>query len=56
MNDQNTHYTCTECRGVSETPGVCQDKDCLKEGQPLTACDCTDGEHGADHDEDHYAR
>jgi hypothetical protein len=50
------HYTCTECGGVSEKPGTCQDPDCLKQGQELTACDCTDGEHGADYDEDYYAR
>ena len=49
-----THYTCTAgCGGESEQPGVCQDEDCLKEGQPLTPCDCTDGEHGVDDEFDH---
>jgi hypothetical protein len=51
-----THYTCTGgCGTESEVPAACQDEDCLKEGQPMTACDCTDGEHGVD-DEYGHAR
>ncbi|MBI4021987.1 MAG: hypothetical protein HY372_01385 [Candidatus Andersenbacteria bacterium] len=52
-----THYTCTGgCGAEAETPGVCGDADCLKEGQQLTACDCADGEHGVDEDEYESAR
>lgn len=40
------HYTCTgECQGISMQPGNCQTQDCSKKSQPLTECDCTDGEH-----------
>jgi hypothetical protein len=40
------HYICTGgCKGESETPGVCQAKDCKKFGEPLEECDCTDGKH-----------
>jgi len=47
-----THYTCTGgCGTSSDTPGVCQDEDCLKEDQVLTPCDCINGEHGV---EDEY--
>lgn len=52
-----THYTCTGgCGAEEETPDVCRNADCLKEGQDLTACDCTDGEHGVDEDEYESAR
>lgn len=51
-----THYTCTECGGESEEPKVCETEDCLKKGQPLTACDCTDGEHGVDDEYAHARR
>ena len=51
-----THYTCTECGNESDTPKKCDDPDCLREGQDRTACDCTDGEHGADDDEVYYSR
>lgn len=52
-----THYTCTGgCGTGEETSDVCRDADCLKEGQPLTPCDCTDGEHGVDEDEYASAR
>jgi hypothetical protein len=49
-----THYTCTECGGESETPKVCDTPDCLKKGQDLTPCECTDGEHGGEEDEGYY--
>jgi len=40
------HYICTGgCKGVSDQPGLCQTLDCPKHGEPLTACDCTDGKH-----------
>lgn len=39
-----THYICDGiCRGVSETPGVCQMKDCPNYGKPLTECNCAGG-------------
>ena len=56
MSDEGEHYTCTECRDVSDQSGVCKNEDCLKEDQALTPCTCTDGEHGADEDEDYYAK
>ena len=41
------HYICTGgCKGVSDTPGVCQAGDCPKYVHPLEECDCTDGNHG----------
>ncbi len=46
-----THYTCTSCGHESSEKGVCDNKDCLKNGKSLTSCDCTDGEHGADYDD-----
>lgn len=33
------------CHGVSEVPGVCETDGCRKKGQPLTFCDCADGNH-----------
>ncbi len=40
------HYICTgTCKGVSEKPGVCQAKECLKHEKPLESCDCSDGKH-----------
>ena len=39
-------YVCSgDCKGVSETPGVCMTESCPKHGQPLVECDCTDGTH-----------
>jgi len=47
------HYICTGgCKGESETPGTCQAVTCPKHGQPLTACDCTDGKHHGQFDQD----
>ena len=41
-----THYICTgTCKGVSDTPGTCQAKDCPKHEEILQPCDCTDGKH-----------
>lgn len=41
------HYICKgTCKGVSETPGVCQLQDCPKYHEPLEACECLDGTHG----------
>ena len=40
------HYICKQgCKGVSDTPGTCQAKDCPGEGQQLEECDCEDGKH-----------
>lgn len=50
------HFTCTECGGESLTAGVCQDEECVRHGKELISCDCTDGEHGADDDDDYHAR
>jgi len=50
------HYTCTECGSEVDQPGVCQDKECLRQGQDLVACECTDGEHGGEEDEVYYSR
>lgn len=46
-----THYTCTSCGTEADKAGKCSNEDCLKEGQSYTACDCIDGEHGADYDD-----
>lgn len=51
-----THYTCTNCGGESDEPKICDNRDCLKEGQELTPCDCTDGEHGVDDEYGHARR
>lgn len=51
-----THYTCPECGGESDHPKKCEDPDCVRNGQDLISCECTDGEHGADYDEDYYSR
>lgn len=41
-----THYICTGgCGGVSDNPGVCNAKSCMKHDLPLTVCHCTDGKH-----------
>jgi hypothetical protein len=41
-----THYFCTgECEIVSQKPGICEAEGCSMKGQPLTPCECTDGEH-----------
>ena len=48
MNEKQTgeHYICLGgCRGVSETPGVCQTPDCGNHNHELVKCDCTDGLH-----------
>ena len=40
------HYVCTgECKGVSDTPGVCRAEVCSEKGKPLVECNCTDGMH-----------
>lgn len=47
------HYICTGgCEGVSGQSGTCQAQSCLKYGQPLTECDCTDGKHQEKTEED----
>jgi len=48
------HYTCTECGMESGQPGNCTDPNCIREGQELIACECTDGEHGGEYDDDYY--
>lgn len=51
-SEQNVHYICTgSCKGVSETPGVCQAQDCPKHGQELIPCSCVDGKHGHEENE-----
>lgn len=41
-----THYICKgECKGVSEKPVSCGDKECSLHDHPLTECNCSDGEH-----------
>lgn len=43
------HYICTgSCKGVSDRPGVCQDPECEKHGEPLEECRCTDGYHDSE--------
>ena len=43
------HWICTGgCGGVSDKPGICQTDTCPKHGQPLTECDCNDGQHEKD--------
>jgi len=39
------HYICTSCQGVSEIPKSCETEGCSKNGDALTACDCTAEEH-----------
>jgi hypothetical protein len=51
-----THYTCTECGGESDVPKVCETDDCLKKGQDLTSCECSDGEHSGENEEVYYSR
>lgn len=41
----NTHYVCSECGLVSKIASTCQNDDCVREGLPLTACNCEDGKH-----------
>lgn len=46
MNTQEKHYICLGgCRGVSDTPGVCQAPDCDNHKHELVECNCTDGKH-----------
>ena len=40
------HYICLGgCKGVSQTPGVCQAPDCANHNHELVECNCTDGLH-----------
>ncbi len=40
------HYICTgDCNGVSQNPGLCQDKSCSKHNKPLIFCDCDTSEN-----------
>lgn len=40
------HYVCNgQCKGVSMNPNGCQTPDCEKKGQPMSECNCTDGQH-----------
>lgn len=49
------HYICRGgCKGVSETPGVCQAEDCPKHGEPFEMCDCPNGWHKGAFDEDEW--
>ncbi len=40
------HYICKGgCKGVSDTPGVCQAQGCSNHNHQLEECDCPDGRH-----------
>jgi hypothetical protein len=40
------HYVCTGgCGEVSDYPGTCDAKNCIKYHLPLTLCHCEDGMH-----------
>lgn len=41
----NTHYVCAECGHVSKISSTCQNDDCVREGLPLTPCNCEDDKH-----------
>ncbi len=44
--ESQPHYICLgECKGVSETPGVCKTPNCINQNHELEKCDCTDGLH-----------
>lgn len=43
--ENNNHYVCSECGGVSGKPGVCQTKNCDCKGEPLEECNCDDNSH-----------
>lgn len=46
QKEQEEHYVCLGgCRGVSETPGVCQAQDCAHHNHELVRCACVDGRH-----------
>ena len=41
-----THYVCTGgCKGVSDSPNLCQAETCPKHGTPMAACTCDDDKH-----------
>jgi len=40
-----THFICVECKGISDTPGICKTEECPRLGADLAECNCTDGEH-----------
>ena len=43
---QTEHYICLGgCRGVSQTPCVCQSSDCVNHNHSLVKCDCMDELH-----------
>jgi hypothetical protein len=43
------HYKCSgTCQGSSEKPGVCEAQDCDKFGEALEECNCQDGTHNND--------
>lgn len=51
--DEHKHYICTGgCGAISETLGSCQDENCTKHGQAFIECDCTDGKHHAEKEEE----
>jgi len=40
------HFYCEgDCGGESDKPGVCMAAGCIREDQPLKACECDDGSH-----------
>jgi hypothetical protein len=44
---KNPHYVCTGgCGLVSEIPGKCTTRGCLRHRNPLTICHCRNGKHG----------
>lgn len=40
-----SHYVCSECKGASSVPKVCETEGCTKKDQRLAECVCTDGQH-----------
>lgn len=51
--DSHKHYICTGgCGAASEAPGTCGAATCSKKGQAFTECNCTDGKHHAEKEEE----
>jgi len=48
-----THYTCKgACGGVLEEIGICETDGCSKQWELMTECDCSDGGHGMDDEQE----
>ncbi len=47
------HYICEgDCGGVSDTPKACGTQGCSMEGKDLKECECTDGKHSKNQNEE----